>query len=104
MTTKTTIENIRTRCETEMGVLDIATLRDVLEVLAKANLMYNPDDSPEDIRWEESLDDEDISRMIWIDNTLLASYEKLGVDPHDEVMSAHVRVFGERSCFYQENA
>lgn len=83
--------------------LAVAGVRLVYDLLADVELTWHPDDNIEDIKWDVHLDDEDIARLIWIDNSLIEACGRLELDIYEESMQSHVRVHGDKSCFWPEH-
>lgn len=80
----------------------VEDFREALEILAKADLSWHPDDDISDIVFDQEINESDRAKLVWIDNALWDFCNAQELDIYEETMQAHVRAHGEKSCFWPE--
>ena len=83
--------------------LALEGVRLVFDLLSQVDVTWHPDDDVTDINWEFEMSDDNIARLVWIDNALIEATSRLDMDIYEECMQSHVRMHGEKSCFWPEH-
>ena len=82
----------------------VASVRQIFDWLNAAGLNWHPDDDANDIIWaEHEIDGADAHRLNSIMERLCQACREHNLDVYEESMQSHVRMHGERSCFYPEH-